>query len=103
MCHADAIVINADFARAMTQLVPNEIRRRWSDCTLAKKRVSCSTFMLYLGIEGRYDHVPHHNIFIAQDYAKNLDEIEHQHVLSEDPSFYIQNARITDPSLAAPG
>jgi phytoene desaturase len=103
MYNADAIIINADFARAMTRLVPNELRRRWSDRKLATKRFSCSTFMLYLGIEGRYDHVPHHTIFIAQDYAKNLDEIEHQHVLSEDPSFYVQNACVTDPTLAPPG
>jgi phytoene desaturase len=100
---ADAIVINADFARAMTRLIPNDLRRRWSDRKLATKRFSCSTFMLYLGIEGRYDHVPHHNIFIARDYAKNLDEIENRHLLSEDPSFYVQNACVTDPTLAPPG
>ena len=49
---ADALVINADFARAMTRLVPDRLRRRWTDRKIAKKRFSCSTFMLYLGIEG---------------------------------------------------
>ena len=58
--------------------------------------------MLYLGIEGRYD-LPHHNIHISADYARNLDEIENKHVLSEDPSFYIQNASVTDPTLAPSG
>src|SRR4051812_5903514 len=48
--HADAVVLNADFARAMTSLIPNHLRRRWSDQKLAKKKFSCSTFMLYLGI-----------------------------------------------------
>ena len=96
---ADAVVVNADFARAMEKLVPNGLRRRWSDRRLAKKKYSCSTFMMYLGVEGRFD-LPHHTIHIADDYERNLEDIENRHVLSEDPSFYVQNASVTDPSLA---
>jgi len=99
----DAVVINADFARAMEHLVPDRLRRRWTNRQLAKKKYSCSTFMMYLGIEGRYDDLPHHNIFVAQDYRRNLREIEQDHVLSADPSFYVQNASVTDPTLAPPG
>ncbi|XZE52850.1 phytoene desaturase family protein [Planctomycetaceae bacterium SH139] len=100
---ADSIVIGADFGAAMERLVPNSLRRRWSDESLQKKRYSCSTFMLYLGIDGIYDDLPHHNIHIASDYQKNLREIEQLHVLSEDPSIYIQNACVTDPTLAPAG
>ena len=99
---ADALVLNADFARAMTRLFPPEKLNRWSPRRLERKKFSCSTFMLYLGIEGHYD-LPHHNIHIAADYARNLDEIENRHLLSEDPSFYIQNASVTDPTLAPKG
>lgn len=100
---ADAVVVNADFGHAMTKLVPNSLRRRWTDVRIARKRFSCSTFMLYLGVEGRYDHLAHHNIYVAKEYRQNLDEIERQHVLTEDPSFYIQNASVTDPTLAPEG
>jgi phytoene desaturase len=99
---ADAVVVNADFARAMQKLVPDRLRRRWTDRKLARKKYSCSTFMLYLGIEGRYE-LPHHNIYIAEDYARNLDEIENRHVLGSDPSVYVQNASVTDPTLAPHG
>jgi phytoene desaturase len=99
---ADAVVVNADFARAMERLVPDRFRRRWTDRKLAKKKYSCSTFMMYLGIEGKFD-LPHHTIHIAADYAKNLDDIENKHVLSDDPSFYVQNACVTDPGLAPRG
>jgi phytoene desaturase len=99
----DALVINADFARAMTRLVPDRLRRRWADRRIAKKRFSCSTFMLYLGIEGLYRDLAHHTIWMAADYAKNLQEIEKLHILSDDPSFYVQNACVTDPSLAPRG
>lgn len=100
---ADAVVVNADFADAMRRMVPNHLRRRWSDERIAKKKFSCSTFMLYLGIEGQYDNLAHHTIYLAKDYRKNLDDIETNHRLSADPSFYVQNACVTDPSLAPSG
>ncbi len=101
--YADALVINADFARAMTRLVPDNLRRRWTDRKIAKKKFSCSTFMLYLGIDGSYDDLAHHTIYMSADYAGNLADIETRHTLSEDPSFYVQNACVTDSSLAPPG
>jgi phytoene desaturase len=100
---ADATVVNADFARSMTRLVPDRLRRRWSDRRIASRRFSCSTFMLYLGIEGRYDDVAHHNIYLSENYRENLADIEHRHVLSRDPSMYVQNACVTDPTLAPRG
>ncbi|MGB0595872.1 MAG: phytoene desaturase family protein [Rubripirellula sp.] len=100
---ADAFVVNADFADWMTNLVPNRVRKRWSDEKLEQKRYSCSTYMLYLGIEGVYEDVPHHNIHISESYEQNLREIEQDHVLSKDPSVYVQNASVTDDSLAPQG
>jgi phytoene desaturase len=100
---ADAVVINADFAQAMTKLVPDRLRRRWTDRKLATKQFSCSTFMMYLGIEGRIDHLDHHTIFLAEDYPRNLAEIEAGRVTPDQPSLYVQNACVTDPELAPPG
>jgi phytoene desaturase len=100
---ADALVINADFAHAMTKLVPDHIRREWTDDKIEKKKFSCSTFMMYLGVEGRYEGVPHHTIHTSADYVNNLKDIEERHLLSDDPSFYVQNATPTDPTLAPAG
>ena len=100
---ADAVIINADFARAMTRLVPDRLRSRWRNASIDRKRFSCSTFMLYLGITGRYDQVPHHTVYVSEDYRRNLNDIELQHVLSDDPSIYVQNASVTDDTLAPPG
>jgi phytoene desaturase len=96
------VVVNADFARAMTRMIPDARRRRWTNRKLARKKFSCSTFMMYLGIEGKYD-LPHHTIHISEDYEGNLKDIEERHVLSDDPSFYVQNAAVTDDSLAPKG
>ena len=100
---ADAVVMNADFARAMRRMVPDRLRRRWTDERIGKKKFSCSTFMMYLGIEGRYDDLSHHTIYLTKNYKQNLRDIEELHVLSEDPSFYVQNACVTDPTMAPKG
>lgn len=100
---ADAVVVNADFGHAMKTLVPDRLRRKWTDARIAGKKFSCSTFMLYLGVEGRCDHLAHHNIYVATDYRRNLDEIERLHVLSEDPSFYVANPSQTDDTMAPSG
>ena len=98
----NSLVINSDFARTMQRLVPDHLRRKWSDRKLAATKFSYATFMMYLGVEGLYD-LPHHTIHIASDYHRNLDEIENQHVLSADPSFYVQNVCVTDSTLAPQG
>ena len=100
---ADAVVINADFAHAMQKLVPDHLRKRWSNAKIEKKRFSCSTFMMYLGIRGRYDNLKHHTIHISKDYDRNLRQIEDEKILPDDPSIYVQNPSITDSSLAPPG
>jgi phytoene desaturase len=100
---ADAIVVNADFSRAMTRLIPQSMRRKWTDKTIAGKRFSCSTFMLYLGLEGRCDQIAHHNIYLARDYVANLQDIESHHRLTADPSLYVQNPSVSDDTLAPPG
>jgi len=99
---ADAVVVNGDFAQSMTRLVPNHLRRRWSDGRIAGKKFSCSTFMLYLGLEGTAA-LDHHTILLAHDYERNLAEIEDGRVLPATPSLYVQNAGITDDSLAPKG
>ncbi len=100
---ADAVVVNADFAGAMRRLVPDASRKRWTDKKLAGKKYSCSTFMMYLGIKGRFDDVSHHTIYLAENYKQNLRDIEQNHSLSDQPSFYVQNASVTDPTLAPEG
>ena len=97
---ADAVVINADFAQAMQRMLPASVRRKWTDKKIESKKYSCSTFMLYLGIDGRYDDVSHHTIYLAKNYQQNLRDIEQTHQLSADPSFYVQNACVTDATLA---
>jgi phytoene desaturase len=99
---ADYVIINADFAHAMTSIVNRRDRKKYTDEDLKRRDYSCSTFMLYLGLDKKYD-LPHHNIIFADDYHKNVEEIYVEKTLPVDPSFYVQNPSIIDPTLAPPG
>ena len=99
---ADRFVMNVDFATGMKGLIPDELRKKWSNKKLDEKSYSCSTYMLYLGLDKLYD-TPHHQIYAAKDYQKNLREVTEHKVAWEDPSIYVQNACITDPTMAPEG
>ncbi|WP_214747662.1 phytoene desaturase family protein [Exiguobacterium sp. s189] len=99
----DEVVIGADFAHAMTSLVPDGKLSKWSPAQLKKKRYSCSTFMLYLGLDHIFEDVAHHSIHFADDYELNVKEMTQELKLSEDFSFYVQNASRIDPTLAPAG
>lgn len=102
----DHVVMNADAAWALKNLIPDSVRansgRTYSDKTLDSRRYSCSTFMLYLGIEGKVD-LPHHTICIADDYENNLKQITTTGELPQNPSVYVCNPSALDPTLAPPG
>jgi phytoene desaturase len=100
---ADAVVVNGDFAKVVQALVPEAHRPRWRNAKIAKARLSCSTFMLYLGIEGRMpDALGHHTILLSKDYERNIREIG-EGTLPMEPSVYVQHAGYTDGGMAPPG
>ena len=100
--YADDVVINGDFASVMTKLVEPGLLKKYSPQKLAKKSYSCSGVLLYLGVNKKFD-LPHHTIWFAEDYRKNVAQITNTLELSEDPSIYIQNACASDPTLAPEG
>jgi phytoene desaturase len=59
--------------------------------------------MLYLGLDTIYRDEPHHHIIFADDYAKNVSEIQEQRVVSDDMSIYVRNSSINDSSVAPEG
>jgi phytoene desaturase len=101
---ADAVVVNADFAEAVHQLIPKQAWGRFSPDKLRRMQFSCSTFMLYLGLDRRYEALPHHQIYLSNNVRKQerpwLDDSALDAV---DPPFYVCNPSIIDPANAPPG
>ena len=108
------VVINADASWAIKNLIPAELRTGipglptaiggggWTDKRLDGMGYSCSTFMLYLGLEGQVS-MPHHTIYISERYKDNLADISDRGVLSTDPSLYVCNSAATDSTMAPAG
>lgn len=99
---ADEVLINADFGYAATRLFAPGQLRKYTPERLNAMKLSCSTYMLYLGLDTVMD-LPHHTVFFARDYRKNVDAIFGGQALSADISFYVRNASRTDPTLAPAG
>lgn len=99
---SDAVVINADFGHAMSTLFEPDSLRRHKPESVRKRNYSCSTFMMYLGLDRTYES-EHHTIVFAHDYKQNLSDISERKVTSSDISIYVRNSVVTDPSTAPPG
>ncbi len=98
----DSVVINADFGHAMSTLFDEQGLGRYKPKTLRKRRFSCSTFMMYVGLDRAYS-AEHHTIIFARDYKKNLQAITHGQASFEDMSLYVRNSVVTDPYAAPAG
>ena len=96
----DSVVINSDFGTAMTHLFDEKDVPKYTAKKLAKKWLSCSTFMVYLALDKLYD-LPFHSIYFAREYRDQLEKIHHnQPIGDKDFSFYVRNASILDKTLA---
>ena len=99
---ADKVIVNADFAYAMNNLISEGKLKKYSPSNLAKKKYSCSIFMLYLGVKKQYD-LNHHTIAFAKNYEKNVEDIFNGRLTDKDFSVYVCNASKTDLTLAPAG
>jgi phytoene desaturase len=101
---ADAVVVNADFAHGVRHLLPEEARGRYTDKKLSRMGFSCSTFMMYLGIDRRYEDLPHHQLYLS-DHIRRRDKpfVDDSALDETDPSFYVCNPTILDPTNSPAG
>ncbi|NER78845.1 MAG: phytoene desaturase [Leptolyngbya sp. SIO1D8] len=101
---ADAVIVNADFAQAVQTLMPEAKRGKYTAQFFARKQFSCSTFMLYLGINRRYDDLPHHQLYLSEHIRRRDRPFIDDSALDEVNSpFYVCNPTPVDASNAPNG
>ncbi|WP_059105008.1 phytoene desaturase family protein [Shouchella shacheensis] len=100
--YCDELIVNADFAYTMSELIDEANLKKYKPHKLKKKKYSCSTFMIYANVDKEYE-LPHHTVIFSKDYKKNVEEVTGSKLLSADPSIYVHNPIGTDRSLAPPG
>lgn len=99
---ADKVVINADFGYACNNLFPAGALKKYSRKQLDKKGISCSIFLMLLGLKKQY-RLEHNTIVFAKDYKKNVEEVFSGKLSGDNISFYVRDTSVTDPNLAPKG
>ena len=100
---ADAIICNADFPYTMKHLIEEKKRGKYIDKKIDSLEYSCSCFLMYLGLDKAYEGDSLHDIYFAEDFKKNIDDIFEAGQLPDDPSFYLYQPTKKDSSLAPAG
>lgn len=100
---AEKVVSDVDLPATYAKLIPPEKRKKYSDEKLKKLEYTCSAFMLYLGVDKKYDQLLHHNVFFCENYLQNFQELFEQKVLPTTPSIYVNVPSLTNPKLAPKG
>lgn len=100
---ADVVVSAADLHHTETRLLDSEDQtfpeRSWTSVTSGPGAV-----LVFLGIEGELEALPHHSLFFTEDWAANFDAIFGSTQKIPSPaSIYVCRPSATDPTVAPPG
>ncbi len=98
---SDAVLVNADFPYAVSQLIEAKYRGKYQPKKLKKMEYSSSSFIMYFGLNKKINTTVH-QIRYAKDFKKNINDL-FAPTLPEDPSFYIYSPTQIDASLAPLG
>lgn len=101
---SDYVICNADFPYAMKNLVKNtKAKGKYTDKKIDQMKYSCSCFILYLGMQKKYEEITDvHSFLFSEDLDKNLEQIFDGDLL-DDPSFYLYMGSKLDESMAPEG
>lgn len=98
--NADIIICNADFPYAVTELIKDKkAKGKYQNEKISKMKYSCSTFIMYLGLNKKYPQLQVHNLFLGEDFKNNI-EAAFVGLLPEKPSLYIYCPSKIDETMA---
>lgn len=98
---ARAVIANTDVAGVYAQLLPAAFGARAA--RLARREVSCSGFIMLLGVAARHAQLAHHNILFSADYAREFQQLFAQQHPPDDPTVYVAITSKTDAGHAPAG
>jgi phytoene desaturase len=96
---SDVVLANADLPYVYERLLPPTAYSR----SLLDKRYSCSTLSFFWGVDKRYDTLPAHTLFLADEYRQNFDTIRRTQDVPHDACLYIHAPSRLDASMAPAG
>jgi phytoene desaturase len=100
---ASAVISNLDVALTYEKLLPAGpvFHRRLAQ--LQQADLSCSAFVILLGVRGLHPELEHHTTFFSADYRQEFDEIFRQKIPPTEPTIYVSISARSTPEDAPPG
>lgn len=99
----DAVITNSDATTTYTKLMPGNALSGFKRRKLLRTEPSCSVFVVLLGINRTYDQLENCNIFFSEDCQNEFRAIFERGELPVEPTIYVTNSSLTEPSDAPPG
>lgn len=99
--YGDIIICNSDYVYSLKNFLNDHAQNKIKDED-RNFAYSCSVFMLYLGLKKKYDSLTVHNIYIGENFKKNI-KAAFLGKLPQEPSLYIYCPSKIDDSMAPPG
>lgn len=96
---SDTVLANADLPYVYKDLLPADGQAE----QLERKRFSCSVVSFFWGVDKKYEQLPPHTLFLADDYRENFDSIIRDLDLPANPCLYIHAPARLDPAMAPQG
>lgn len=94
------VISNVDVPTTYSRLIASES----SALPKAPKvRMTPSVVTFYWGVKGTIHHLPHHAIFLPNDYKKAFDQLMNLGTIPDELPLYTSMPSATDPSLAPEG
>jgi phytoene desaturase len=100
---ASAVIANLDVATVYEKLLPPTPAAHRQVRRLERAGLSCSGFVMLLGIEGQHPQLAQHNIFFSPDYPREFDDIFARGIPPVDPTIYVAITSKADSSHAPDG
>ncbi|HPR10162.1 MAG TPA: FAD-dependent oxidoreductase, partial [Candidatus Saccharibacteria bacterium] len=95
-------IANADYHHVETKLVPRNYQS-YPEKYWAKKTLSPSAMLVYLGVDKVVPGLLHHTMFFDADWHGHFDQVFSKKEWSLRPLFYVSNPSKTDPTVAPKG
>ncbi|HSQ88523.1 phytoene desaturase family protein [Romboutsia sp.] len=94
---SDIVVCNADYPYAINNLIKKT--KNAKPKKIKKEDYSCSVFIMYLGLNKKYNDLQVHNIYIGEDFKNNI-ESPFKGKIPENPSLYLYYPSKIDESIS---
>lgn len=94
---SDLIIANSDATETIAHLLPDSSIPKKKKEKTKSVEPSCSGFVMLLGIDRKYDHLVHHNIFFSENYELEFQQIFEEKIMPNDPTIYIANTSFSNP------